>query len=451
MALAVVAMFLATMGVSNVNAASPVSIAADQTTFDIMEGGTITAVLTITSQDSVYKKMNLFLDVSWPSGEVWDTSLTDSNYDSLSNDQVTLTKGGSATVLLTVTCGSDCDAGETNTVQVTGQSDPKFYVGSTNSNCGSSNCLTDTTPASSSSNTTNTITITLTARTGLSHVVACDTEHNGGDINVYQGITYFWPYTLTNTGWDTDNYQFTSTVTSESGADVTGWSVTPGLSNGKELTGSDSSLTGISEVEALIEIAPALTARPGTYNIDLVVSSNGGGPSDNCVIEVIVPAPDLEIKVSDIDFSHTSAWISTRGDSQKVTIYATVRNNGGNIDSDGVNTNDVTVKFYADSAPIGTSQTVSLKHGDEETISVDWNPSRAHTSDEVGLVITVKVDPASDIGESDESNNDATSYFKVVRTKSSTPSFFMGFFALIGSVAVAVMLSSYYRNKDSEE
>lgn len=457
MALAVVAMFLATMGVSNVNAASPVSIAADQTTFDIMVGGTITTVLTITSQDSVYKKMNLFLHVQWPSGTSWDYSLTDSNYDSLSNDQVTLTKGGSATVLLTVTCGSDCDAGDTNTVEVTGQSDPKWYggpgVSGGSGGCGSSDCLTDTTPASSSSNTTNTIIITLTARTGFSHFVACDTEHNGGDNNVYQGITYLWPYTLTNTGWNTDNYQFTSTVTSESGADVTGWSVIPGLSNGKELTGSDSSLTGISEVEALIEIAPALTARPGTYNIDLVVSSNGGGPSENCdnPIEVIVPAPDLEIKVSDIDFSHTSAWISTRGDSQKVTIYATVRNNGGNIDSDGVNTNDVTVKFYADSAPIGTSQTVSLKHGDEETISVDWNPSRAHTSDEVGLVITVKVDPASDIGESDESNNDATSYFKVVRTKSSTPSFFMGFFALIGSVAVAVMLSSYYRNKDSEE
>ena len=307
MALAVVAMFLATMGVSNVNAASPVSIAADQTTFDIMKGGTITAVLTISSQDTRFTKMNLFLEVQWPSGTVWDHSLTDSNYDSLSNDQVTLTKGGSATVLLTVSCGSDCDAGETNTVQVTGLSDPKFYMGSTNSNCGSSNCLTDTTPASSSSNTTNTITITLTARTGFSHFVACDTEHNGGDNNVYQGITYLWPYTLTNTGWNTDNYQFTSTVTSESGADVTGWSVIPGLSNGKELTGSDS--TGISEVEALIEIVPALTARPGTYNIDLVVSSNGGGPSENCdnPIEVIVPAPDLEIKVSDIDFSHTSA------------------------------------------------------------------------------------------------------------------------------------------------
>ena len=456
MALAVVAMFLATMGVSNVNAASPVSIEADQTTFDIMEGGEITAVLTISSQDIRFYKMNLFLDVSWPSGTDWDYSLTDSNFDSLKDEQVTLTKGGSATVLLTVTCGSECNVGDINAVHVTGQSDPKFYPGggsSTTTPCGSSDCLTDTTPASESSNTTNTIIITLTARTGFSHVVTCDTEHTDGDINVYQGIDYFWPYVLENTGWTSDNYAFTSTVTSELGADVTGWSVTPGLTNGKELTGSDDSLTGISKVEASIEITPALTARPGTYSIDLVVSSNGGGSPENCVspIEVIVPAPDLEIKASDIDFSHTSAWISTRGDSQKVTIYATVRNNGGNIDSDGVNTNDVTVKFYADSAPIGTSQTVSLKHGDEETLSVDWNPSRAHTSDEVGLVITVKVDPASDIGESDESNNDATSYFKVVRTKSSTPSFFMGFFALIGSVAVAVMLSSYYRNKDSEE
>ena len=37
------------------------------------------------------------------------------------------------------------------------------------------------------------------------------------------------------------------------------------------------------------------------------------------------------------------------------------------------------------------------------------------------------------IGESlsDESNNEASQFFKVVRTKSSTPSFFMGFFALI--------------------
>ena len=223
------------------------------------------------------------------------------------------------------------------------------------------------------------------------------------------------------------------------------------MSDGELLTGSDSTLTGTSESDGLIEITPALTARPGTYNIELKVFSNLDGSSQIRDTPFIVPAPDLEIKGPDIDFSHTSAWISTRGDSQKVIIYATVRNNGGNIDSDGVNTNDVKVKFYADSAPVGTEKTVSLKHGEEKKVEVEWNPSRAHTSDEVGLLITVKVDPASDISESDESNNEATTYFQVVRTKSSTPSFFMGFFALIGSVAVAVMLSSYYRNKDSEE
>ena len=455
MALAVVAMFIATMGVSNVEATSPVSIAADQTSFDIMEGESITATLTISSSDTRYKKMNLYLSLNWPGGTEWDARMTDTNYDGLENNQVTLTKGGSTQVLVTVSCNANCDSGDTNTLQVTGKSDPKWYSGGgsgSGSGCsGSTDCSTDTSPASSSSNTTNTITINLNARTGTSHTVDCDTEHNGGGIDVYQGSTYNWAYTLTNTGWNTDNYQFTSTVTSDSGADTTGWSVTSGLVNGKELTGVDTSLTGTSVATSSIQITPSLTARPGTYSIEMVVSSNNGGAPQNCDFDVIVPQPDLEIKNTDVDFSHTSAWINTRGDTQKVTIYATVRNTGGNIDSTGISTNEVTVKFYADSAPIGTSQVVSLKHGEEKEISVEWNPGRAHTSDEVGLVVTIKVDPSADIEESNEANNEASQFFKVVRTKSSTPSFFMGFFALIGSVAVAVMLSSYYRNKDSEE
>ena len=450
MALAVVAMFLATMGVSNVEAASPVSIAADQTTFDIMEGESITATLSISSSDTRYKKMNLFLEMNWPSGTEWNARLTDTNFDDLGNNEVTLTKGGSTTVLLLVTCGDGCNSGDTNTLQVTGYSDPKWYNGGTSS--GSSDGVTDTTAASASSNNTNTITINLNARTGYSHAVSfCDVEHNGGGVDVYQGSTYNWKYTLTNTGWNTDSYQFTSTVTSEAGADTTGWSVTPGLVNGKELTGVDTSLTGVSEAESSIQFTPSLTARPGTYTIEMIATSNLGGSPQNCEFAVIVPQPDIEIKNTDVDFSHTSAWINVRGDTQKVTIYATVRNTGGNIDSSGITTNEVTVKFYADSAPIGTSQVVSLKHGEEKKISVDWNPGRAHTSEEVGLVVTIKADPSSDIEESDESNNEASQFFKVVRTKSSTPSFFMGFFALIGSVAVAVMLSTYYRNKDSEE
>jgi len=457
-ALAVVAMFLATMGVSNnVQATSQVSLEADQTTLDIMEGGQITVTLTLDSQDSRYKKMDLYLSTNWPGGTAWDSEFTDSNLDGYPGDVVTLTKGQQGlTVLLTIYCLDDCDAGDENTLQVTGRTDPKFYPGSSRTNdgdnkCGSDNCQTDTTSATASSNTTNVITITLNARTGLSHTVDCEDENGEGNVNVYQGQTSSWAYTLTNTGWNTDNYAFTATVSSPSGASVSGWNVNAGLVNGKELKGSDTSLTGSSEAESAIQVTPSAIAAPGTYSIELVVSSNLGGAPDNCKFDVIVPAPDLEIKNTDIDFSHTSAWINVRGDSQKVTIYATVRNNGGNIDTTGASTNDVIVKFYADSAPVGTAQTVSLNNGEEDTISVEWNPSRAHTTDEVGLIITVKVDPAADIEESDESNNEGSQFFKVVRTSSSNPSFFMGFFALIGSVAVAVMLSSYYRNKDSEE
>jgi hypothetical protein len=450
MAFAVVAMFLATMGVSNVEATSPVSISADQTAFDIMEGGEATATLTISNTDSNFKKMKLYLEPNWIGGTTWASKFTDTNYDELDNQEITVTKGGSATVLFTVYCNTDCNNGVANSVQIIGKSDPKWYNGGTGS--GSTDGTTDTSPASASSNTTTPITITYTPRIDKSHTVDCADEHDGGGIDVYQGNTYNWPYTLTNTGWNTDNYGFTATVTSASGADVGGWTVEPGLVNGKELTGIDASLSGPSASTSTIQITPALTATPGTYDIELVVSSNLGGSPVACDdISVVVPEPDLEITDKDIDFSHTSAWISTRGDSQLVTIYATVRNNGGNMDANGISTNAVTVKFYVDSAPVGTTQTITLEHGDEETIEVSWNPARAHTVDEVGIVVSVKVDPANDIAELDETNNEGNQFFKVVRTKSSTPSFFMGFFALIGSVAVAVMLSSYYKNKDSEE
>ncbi|MDE0741440.1 MAG: hypothetical protein OSB59_02465, partial [Candidatus Poseidoniia archaeon] len=221
MAFAVVAMFLATMGVSNVEATSPVSISTPETTFDIMEGGQVTATLTISNQDTNFKKMNLYLDPNWISGDEWTTKFTDTNNDELENREVTLTKGGSATVLFTVFCNTDCNNGDEKTVKITGHSDPKWYNGGTSS--GSDGSGSDSTPASGSSNTTNVITFTYTVRTGYEHTVKCENEHDAGGIDVYQGNTYNWPYTLTNTGWNTDNYGFTATVTSASGADVGGW------------------------------------------------------------------------------------------------------------------------------------------------------------------------------------------------------------------------------------
>ena len=452
MALAVVAMFLATLGVGNVDAAaSPVSISSDKTSATIMVDSYTIATLTLESSDTRYRNMEVFMVANWPSGTAWEYYFFDANEDELTNNMVTLNKGGSSTVLLAIFCSGVCDTGDTNSVQIYGKTDPKFYTGSTRSQCGSDDCETDTSAASSSSNVTNTITISLTAATEHSSTVTCDTVSSNGGNTVYQGNTVLWDYTLTNTGYSADSYTFTSTVSSSIGAEVGFWSVTPGLTNGKNLVGTSG--TGDSSAEAAISITAATNARPGTYEIELIVSSNGGGADAGCEFSVVIPEPDLEIKNTDITFSHNSAWISKdASNSQVVKIYVKVRNNGGTIDSSGVVTNDVEVKFYVDGAQIGAVEIItSLAHGEEVILTREWQPGRAYDEDnEVGLSVVVKVDPADKIDESDNDNNQGTQYFKVIRTKSSTPSFFIGFFALVSAVAMAVMLSSYYRNRDLE-
>ena len=275
---------------------------------------------------------------------------------------------------------------------------------------------------------------------------------------MYQGTTYTWGYTLTNTGWNDDSYTFAMSISSDDSV-TTDWSLDPGLSNGKQLTGqSDSSNTAVKTADGVMSIRPVDNARPGVYTITLDVGSNEGSNSDSdstCSFDVVVPAPDLEIKNTDITFSHTGAWINTRGDSQKVTIFAKVRNNGGSIDSDGVTASDISVTFNVDGSQLGQSQTISsLAHGEEFTVEIDWNPTRPHEDDEVGIPITVSVDTKggeSSISESDEENNEGTVYFKVVRTKASSPSFYVGFVSLIAAVGVAVLLSSYYRNKEDSD
>ena len=451
MALAVVAMFLATLGVGNVDAAaSPVSITSDKSSADIMVGDSVIVTLTLDSSDTRYRNMEVKMTANWPSGTAWEYYFLDTNEDEIPNNQVTLNKGGSETVLLYIICSGVCESGDTNSVSVYGKSDPKFYTGSTRSQCGSTDCETDTSAASSSSNVTNTVEISLTAATEHSSSVTCDAASGDGGNMVHQGDKVLWGYTLTNTGYSADSYTFVSTISSNIGAEVGFWAVTPGLTDGKNLVGT--SETGDSSAEASISITAATDARPGTYEIELIVSSNGGGADAGCEFSVVVPEPDLEIKNTDITFSHNSAWINTNDKSQVVTIYVKVRNNGGTVDSSGVRTNDVEVKFYVDGAQVGAVETItSLAHGEEVTLSRDWQPGRAYDEDnEVGLSVVVKVDPADKIDESDNDNNQGTQYFKVIRAKSSTPSFFIGFFALISAIAMAVMLSSYYRNRDLE-
>ena len=61
------------------------------------------------------------------------------------------------------------------------------------------------------------------------------------------------------------------------------------------------------------------------------------------------------------------------------------------------------------------------------------------------------IDPQDVIQETETDNNEASVFFKVVRTKASNPSFYMSFLALSGAVGAAVLLSSYYRNKEDLE
>ena len=451
MALAVVIMFLATIGIGNVEAAnSPVSITADKTSVDIMVGESAVITLTLDSSDTRYRKMDVYMKSNWPSGAGWTSKFLDTEYDQLPNDLVQIGKGGTTTVLFKVYCTGVCAAGDEEEVEVYAYTDPKFYQGGSGSSCGSSDCETDTSPASGSSNVTTKVTISLTAATEFSSSITCDTVSSNGGIEVYQGDTVQWDYTLTNTGYSTDNYQFEVIVSSAIGASVDYWTVSAGLSDGYSLVGTSG--TGTSVAEAGISISPATDARPGTFNIELVVTSNNDGAPSACDFDVVIPEPDLEIKNSDVSFSHNSAWINTNEKSQVVKIYSKVRNNGGTIDSSGAKTNDIVVKFYIDGAQLGGPETItSLAHGEEVTISREWQPTRAYNDDdEVGLSVVVKVDPSDDIDESDNDNNQGTQYFKVIRAKSSTPSFFIGFFALISAIAIAVMLSSYYRNKDLE-
>ena len=455
-ALAMVVMLVAGTMITNVDAAqSDVTIASDVSSMEIMVGDYQIATLTLTSADTRYRSMEVQLYANWASGEGWTTYFMDTDLNPLDGNIISIAKGGSGTVKFVVYCDGVCSADDTDEISITGKTDPKWYDGGTSgSRRGNDGGDSDTTAASASSNITNTIDITVTARQGYaSEISICNAASSTGDNLMFQGNTYLWGYTLTNTGWNSDTYQFTSVVTSNSGAEVGFWTVSPGISDGKELTGqSDSSSTAVHSASGSISIKPAINARPGVYNIELTVTSTNGAPSAGCDFDVVIPEPDLEIKDTDISFSHTGAWINTRGDSQRVTITAKVRNNGGTTDASGTTTTDVEVKFYVDGSQLGSAQTIAaLNYGEETTVSIFWNPARAHEGTEVGIPIKVVVDPADKIEETDQSNNEGSTHFKVVRTKASNPSFYMGFLSLTAAVGAAVLLSTYYRNKEDLE
>ena len=460
-AFSVVAMLVFSFGVSNVDAAvSEVVISSDISTADVMVGDFVIATLTLDNKDADFAKQEVYLAYSFVGGVNWEVKLKNTNGNLLEDQTISVGDQDQTTVTVEIYCNGVCEAGDTNVLTIFGKTDPRWYSGGSDDTetCGSSDCLTDTTPPSSSSNNTNSVTITLTARTGGAHTVDCDDVSGDGDNKLFHGEEYQWGFDLENTGFNSDTYTFETSVTTASGGTVDGWTVDTGLSN-KVLTGtSDTTSSAVHSTEGSMTIKLADSTRPGSYLVGMQVTGTNSGNVEGCQFDVIVPEPDLEVLVTDIFFSHSSAWINSRGDSQRVEISATVRNNGGTVDSEGTIVTGVKVIFLVDGSQFGSEITLDDTNGngvlgyqEEEVASVQWNPGRAHDSNEVGIPIKVSVDPSVDIQESDADNNIASTHFKVVKTKASNPSFYMSFLSLVGAVGAAVLMSSYYRNKDSEE
>ena len=240
---------------------------------------------------------------NWPSGVAWSTEFVDTDYNVVEGNLVSIVKDGSTTIKLAIFCEGVCSADDTNLVNIYAKTDPKFYNtdGNVTDTCGSSDCKNDTTPASESSNVTNIISVDLTVRMGYASDIACDVVASIGDNVFTQGDTYLWGYTLTNTGWLSDTYQFTSVVTSADGHNVDYWTTSAGIADGRELTGqSNSANSAVHSIEASMSITPATNATSGVYNVELTVVSNNGAPDSGCNFDVVIPGNETEERPTEL-------------------------------------------------------------------------------------------------------------------------------------------------------
>ncbi len=153
---------------------------------------------------------------------------------------------------------------------------------------------------------------------------------------------------------------------------------------------------------SLAVVALGGRAPSESYNWLLSVQNPDGGygavpgyPSDvlSTAHALRVPMVDLTLNSSDINFS---SLLPTEGD--RVTITATVHNTGA------TNVTNVTVAFYDETANrtlIGTD-VVSVLANSSTSASVVWDAN-------AGLRrILVAIDPENEVGESNESNNEAS-------------------------------------------
>ena len=442
--LAVAALLFGSLVITQtVSAGSPITLSSDKSSATLLENENVVFTLTLANAaSSDYDWQTTKIYGSWLSGNEWMYLFFDEEGEPLEDNILDIEQGTSATVLLTVYCVSPCTGGSSNTLAVYAKTDPR-YISAPQDNDGD--------PANSD-NSTNTVELEITAVKPYNVDLVIESDSTDGGSDVIQGVTTTWRYTITNTGWLQDTYDLSISTTGS------GWTLSDGLPAEQSIQGQSNTVAEHT-VNGQMSITPYSSEVPDTYTVTLSVTS-ANGASDTESITVAVPEPDFEIKDTDISFSHTSAWITARGDSQLITIYAKVRNNGGNVDVAGNSASTVDVLFTVDGATVEVKYLNTLNHGAEQTVSASFKPSRAHSDTESGLPIEVRVDQFNNLDgreagdkailESDETNNKGTAHFKVVRTKASNPSFYLSFTALTAAVGAAVVLSRYYRSEDEE-
>ncbi len=105
--------------------------------------------------------------------------------------------------------------------------------------------------------------------------------------------------------------------------------------------------------------------------------------------------PDLNVDDSGMEFSG-------KGNSGNVSIQVLVQNDGPEVDSVALRFEDVAYGSVVKSA---TVQTGSMKSGEENVVSFDWDVEAGHE-------VYVLLDPSNAIKETDETNNNAVKKFR---------------------------------------
>ena len=283
--------FFALLGITDGSeASSPVILISDMSSVDVMEGEYVVATLTVTNTDNSFRQMEVKLTAHFPGGISWTTMFLDTDGNPIDGDIVTLGKQDSTTVKLVIFCDDVCSAGDTNTVQVLGQTDPIFYPSSSNDtdSCGSTDCVNDTSPASNSLNLTNTIGLNLAAFTDYKFELSFDSNSSTKVKDQSMITTFSWNYSIINQGYYSDNFNISLNILNEFDSNVTDdyFSISSPNSNGTFIPGLSIS-NGSNFFQGKVNFF-VINATSGNYTFNLTVMSQAGNQSSHAEASVIV-------------------------------------------------------------------------------------------------------------------------------------------------------------------